>query len=59
MDSGSAKLHELRQKGSLVGNTLIARHWRVSVAIAIETLDPGRSVRAASVAGSLWLKCSK
>ena len=38
MDPGSAKLHESRQNGSLVGNTLIARYWRISVAIAMGIL---------------------
>ena len=59
MDYGSAKLHESRQNGSLVGNTLKARYWRILVAIEIGTLDPNCSVPVASVAGSLWSKCSK
>lgn len=36
----------------------MARYRRPSVAVAIETLDPGHGVRAALVAGLLWSQCS-
>lgn len=59
MDFRSVKLDRLQVIGSWARIMLIARCWRVSVAIAIGSLDRRRFVQAASIARSLWLKCSK